>query len=309
MDELGAELGIPPRRVDLDVVPAGAFHLASGVPAEGHHPLLGLGDGLADLLVEPPPGQVVSIRQPVPDDGSRCGCVCPGPVPGGLGFRHPAALPGKRWRARRGAAGRVSACGSGYVGGDHIGSVPVQGGSGPTWSYLMVVRGSACEAASCTSRSGTPASSAAVMNACLSVCGPTVLVIPARRVARRTIRAAPWRSSRRPSLARKTGPSHRSPTARSMARAVRGASGIVTTLPPLAGDGERPVATFGAQRLDAGAGGLRNLQPVQGEQRNQRVLRRRAEARGDQQGTELVTVQAGRIRLIIQAGAADMGGR
>src|SRR6266487_5393626 len=48
-------------------------------------------------------------------------------------------------------------------------------------SYLIVVRGSACEAASCTSRSGTPASSGAVMNACLSVRGVTVLAIPARR--------------------------------------------------------------------------------------------------------------------------------
>ena len=36
-------------------------------------------------------------------------------------------------------------------------------------SYRIVVLGSACEAASWTSRSGTPASSAAVMNACLSV--------------------------------------------------------------------------------------------------------------------------------------------
>jgi hypothetical protein len=35
-------------------------------------------------------------------------------------------------------------------------------------SYPIVVLGSACEAASCTSRSGTPASSAAVMNACLA---------------------------------------------------------------------------------------------------------------------------------------------
>ena len=50
---------------------------------------------------------------------------------------------------------------------------------------------------------------------------------------------APYRESstcassrRRPSAARKMGPSARSPTARSIARAVRGASGIVTTLPP-----------------------------------------------------------------------------
>jgi hypothetical protein len=97
----------------------------------------------------------------------------------------------------------------------------------------LVVRGSACEAASWTSRSGTPASRAAVMNACRSVCGPTGLAIPARTATRRTIRAAPCRSSRCPSKVRKIGPSTRSPTAKSMARAVRGASGMVTTLPPL----------------------------------------------------------------------------
>ena len=38
---------------------------------------------------------------------------------------------------------------------------------------------------------------------------------------------------RRPSAARNIGPSVRSAMARSIARAVRGASGIVTTLPPL----------------------------------------------------------------------------
>jgi hypothetical protein len=86
-----------------------------------------------------------------------------------------------------------------------------------------------------------PASSAAVTNAGRSVCGLTRLLIPARPATRRTIRAAPRRSSRRPSVARKIGPSLRSPMARSIARAVRGASGMVTILPPLAGDGQRPV--------------------------------------------------------------------
>ena len=62
---------------------------------------------------------------------------------------------------------------------------------------------------------------------------PDRLGDPGRRATRRTIRPAPCRSSRRPSAARKTGPSLRSPMARSIARAVRGASGIVTTLPPL----------------------------------------------------------------------------
>ncbi len=56
------------------------------------------------------------------------------------------------------------------------------------------VRGSACDAASCTSRSGTPASRAAVMNACRSVCGLIFLSSPARRATRRTIRPALCRS-------------------------------------------------------------------------------------------------------------------
>jgi hypothetical protein len=67
------------------------------------------------------------------------------------------------------------------------------------------------------------------MNACRKVCGPTGLAIPARRVSRRTTRPAPCRSSRPPSADRKIGPSTRSPMARSITRAVRGASGMVTT--------------------------------------------------------------------------------
>jgi hypothetical protein len=39
------------------------------------------------------------------------------------------------------------------------------------------------------------------------------------------------------------------------------------------------------------------------------VLRARAEPGGDQQRAELVTVQAGRPRLIIEPGTADMRGR
>jgi len=44
-------------------------------------------------------------------------------------------------------------------------------------SYRIVVVGSACDAASWTSRRGTPASRAAVMNACRNVCGVTRLLI------------------------------------------------------------------------------------------------------------------------------------
>jgi hypothetical protein len=59
------------------------------------------------------------------------------------------------------------------------------------------------------------------------------LVLTAWRATLRTIRPAPCRSSRRPSAVRNTGPSVPSPMARSIAPAVRGASGIATTLPPL----------------------------------------------------------------------------
>jgi hypothetical protein len=73
---------------------------------------------------------------------------------------------------------------------------------------------------------------AAVMNACRSVCGVTDLAIPARRATLRTSRPARCRSTRRPSAATNTGPPVRSPMARLIARAVRGASGMVTILPP-----------------------------------------------------------------------------
>ena len=70
--------------------------------------------------------------------------------------------------------------------GDDVGGVPGPGCRGPR-SYRIVVLGSACEAVSWTSRSGTPA---AVMKACRSVWGVTVLAIPARRAVLRTIRPA-----------------------------------------------------------------------------------------------------------------------
>ena len=66
---------------------------------------------------------------------------------------------------------------------------------------------------------------------------------------------------------------------------------------------------LGAERFDAGAGGLRNPQPVQGEQGDESVLRGCAEPGGNQDCAEFVAVQPGGTRLIIQAGPADMGGR
>ena len=80
--------------------------------------------------------------------------------------------------------------------------------------------------------------------------------------------------------------------ARSTARAVRGASGMVTTLPP-----PRVMTMvrcpFQARGLDIGADGLGDAEPVESEQEDQRVLAGWAEPGGDQQSAEFVAVQAG----------------
>src|SRR4051794_31571511 len=112
----------------------------------------------------------------------------------------------------------------------------------------MVVRGSACEAASWTSRSGTPASRAAVMNACRSACGVIGLAIPARRATRRTIRAAPCRSSRCPAGAAEDRPVE--PFADGQVEAARGPWGERDgdDLAALAHHCEGAVAAFAAHR-------------------------------------------------------------
>jgi hypothetical protein len=71
---------------------------------------------------------------------------------------------------------------AGDEGGHDVGGVSVEGLT--TAVKRMVVRGSAWLAASCTSRSGTPASRAAMRKAWRRVCGPTRLVMPARRATR-----------------------------------------------------------------------------------------------------------------------------
>jgi hypothetical protein len=59
-------------------------------------------------------------------------------------------------------------------------------------------------------------------------------------------------------------------------------------LAALAGDGQGPVPALQAQALDAGTGSLRDPQPVQREQRDQRTPGRRPDPGGDQQRAELV---------------------
>jgi hypothetical protein len=68
------------------------------------------------------------------------------------------------------------------------------------------------------------------------------------------------------------------------------------------------VAAFQAKMLDIGAGSFGDPQPVQREQRDQRMLGRRAEPGGDQQRAELVAVQRGGMGLVVHARTADVRG-
>ena len=79
-------------------------------------------------------------------------------------------------------------------------------------------------------------------------------------------------------------------------------------LAALAGDDHRAVAALGAEALDVSAGCLRYPQPVEREQGDQGVLGRGAQPGGDQEGAELVAVQPGGVRLVVDPGPSDMGG-
>jgi hypothetical protein len=97
------------------------------------------------------------------------------------------------------------------------------------------------------------------------------------------------------------GPSQRSPTTRSIALAVRGARGTVTTLPPFADDGEGAVAALESQVLDVGADGLGDPQPVERQHTDQGVIAAAGQSGGDQHGADLVAVQAGGVGLVVKA--------
>jgi hypothetical protein len=88
--------------------------------------------------------------------------------------------------------------------------------------------------------------------------------------------------------------------------AVRGASGMVTTLPPL-----RVIVMVRWRRsrtrwLMSAPRGLRDPQTVQGQQGDQRMLERRAEPGGHQQGAELVAVQRDGVGLVVHPRTADV---
>ena len=69
------------------------------------------------------------------------------------------------------------------------------------------------------------------------------------------------------------------------------------------------MASLDAECLDIGAGGLGDAQPVESQQRDQRMLGRRPQPGRDQQRAELIAVQAGGVRLVVLARPADVRGR
>ena len=77
-------------------------------------------------------------------------------------------------------------------------------------------------------------------------------------------------------------------------------------LAALAGDHERAVPTFKAELFDIRAERLRHPQPIQRQQRDQRVLAGAAQPRRDQHGADLVAIEAGRVRFVVEARAAHM---
>jgi hypothetical protein len=76
----------------------------------------------------------------------------------------------------------------------------------------------------------------------------------------------------------------------------------------LAGNRESPVAAFQIEVLDVGAGGLGDPQPVQREQRDQRMLCRRPEPGGYQWRAGLVAVERGGVRLVVHPRTTDVRG-
>jgi len=143
-----------------------------------------------------------------------------------------------------------------------------------------------------------------VVNACRSVCGVTAVAIPARRAVVRTIRPAPCRSSRRPSLARN----------RAAGTVVDGPGGPRRRrdgchLAARAGDRQGPVAALKARVLDVGAGGLRYPRPVQREQRDRRGPGWRPGPGGDEQRAGLAAVQRDHAGLVAGPRTADSTAR
>ena len=136
-----------------------------------------------------------------------------------------------------------------------------------------------------------------MINACRSVCGPIFLASPARLATQRTIR--PGSVTVQPVSG--SGGEDGSFAAPSDGQVDRpGGPGCERdhhVLAALAGDRKRPVPSLGPEGLDVSAGGIGHPQPVQGEQRDRRVLGRGTEPGSDEQSADLVAVQTGGVRF------------
>jgi hypothetical protein len=69
------------------------------------------------------------------------------------------------------------------------------------------------------------------------------------------------------------------------------------------------VAALEAQVLDVSTSGLRDPQPVQREQRDQRMHRWRAEPGRNEERADLVAVQRDGMGFVVDPGPADVCGR
>lgn len=66
-------------------------------------------------------------------------------------------------------------------------------------------------------------------------------------------------------------------------------------LAAFAGHSQGAVTSLQSQRVDVGAERLGDAQPIQCQQRHQGVISWRGQPRGDEQRSELVAIQAGRV--------------
>ena len=69
---------------------------------------------------------------------------------------------------------------------------------------------------------------------------------------------------------------------------------------------QRPVAALEPEGLDVGANGFRYTEAVQGEERDEGVLGRCAEARSHQERADLVTVEGDGVGFVVEPRPADM---
>ncbi len=172
----------------------------------------------------------------------------------------------------------------------------------------MVVRGSAWDAASWTSRSGTPASNCGDERVPQGV-RSDLLGQPgaSRDAADNPVGSVPvqplpgWGDEDRPLAAFADGQVDRPGGARGERD-----DGFLAAL---SGNGQGLVTAFVAEGFDVGAGGLGHPQPVQREQGDQRVLGGGAEPGSDEQGSDFVAVQADGVGFIVGPRPADVGCR